>query len=101
MESADGRAVMGAPWPATKELPAYQCVELHVKDNLEHYRAYFMSSTAHREHLAGEWHTKLNMFQRCARVDGWVRVIVGGTGMVRGRVRVRVGVMVELGFVFG
>ncbi|KAG0617480.1 hypothetical protein M758_5G192300 [Ceratodon purpureus] len=55
-------------------LPAFKGVAEHFAQNLGHYRKYFDSGDPHRDHLAGEWDTKLSQFQkilylRCIRAD--------------------------------
>jgi dynein heavy chain len=56
------------------KLERFTGFQTHVAAHVRHYKAYFDSSDAHREKLAGEWEEKLTRLQkllvvRCFRVD--------------------------------
>eukprot|EP00667_Euglena_gracilis_P000011 EG_transcript_11 len=48
----------------SKNLPVFKGLEAHVAEHLPHYRAFFMSASAHREPFAGEWEARLTPLQR-------------------------------------
>ncbi|KAJ7552868.1 hypothetical protein O6H91_06G073600 [Diphasiastrum complanatum] len=56
------------------QLENFRGLDQHFKENIQHYKKFFDSPDAHREHLAGDWEIKLNKLQkllilRCLRVD--------------------------------